>query len=382
MPKVALVKCDSYNYEMVKAAVERGLELIGGPEMFVKSGEKILLKPNLLSADPPEKCTTTHPAVFKAVAEIFQAIKAEISYGDSPAFHSPKTAATKAGLTSVADELGLKLADFQNGEEVFFESGLQNKKFIISKGVLKSDGLISLPKLKTHGFEKMTGAVKNQFGCIPGALKGEFHVKIPNAVDFAKMLVDLNNFIKPRLFIMDGIEAMEGNGPRGGRPKKMNVLLLSSDPVALDATVCRMINLNPELVPTIRFGKETGLGTYLKDEIDIVGDSLEGFYTPDFDVKRDPIKPFKPGGFMNVIRNSFVPRPQISEDKCAKCGICVNMCPVNPKAVDWHDGVKTKAPTYLYDRCIRCYCCQELCPESAIQLKVPVMRKIFSKNKS
>lgn len=118
-------------------------------------------------------------------------------------------------MTEVADKLGIHLADFQNGKEIYFEEGKQNKKFIIAKGVLDADGIISLPKLKTHGYAKMTGCIKNQFGCIPGKLKGEFHVKLPDVNDFARMLVDLNKLVKPKLYIMDGIIAMDGNGPRG-----------------------------------------------------------------------------------------------------------------------------------------------------------------------
>jgi uncharacterized protein (DUF362 family)/Pyruvate/2-oxoacid:ferredoxin oxidoreductase delta subunit len=382
MSKVALVKCESYEYELVIAAVKKGLDLIGGPGQFVKTGEKLLLKPNLLSADPPEKCTTTHPSVFRAVAEVFKDLTEEISYGDSPAFHSPKSASTKAGIFAVADKLGIPLADFQSGDDIFFKEGVQNKKMTIAKGALACDAMISLPKLKTHGFEKMTGCIKNQFGCVPGPLKGEFHVKLPDSNDFARMLVDINSFLKPRLFVMDGIIAMEGNGPRGGTPKKMNVLLFSSDPVALDATVCRLVNLDPEFVPTTKFGMEAGLGTYIKEQIELLGDSFESFYTPDFDVKRDPLKPFtRQGGMMSFVKNSFVPRPKILSSKCVKCGICVNMCPVNPKAIDWHDGIKSNPPSYKYNRCIRCYCCQELCPESAIDLHVPPIRKLFSKKK-
>jgi uncharacterized protein (DUF362 family)/NAD-dependent dihydropyrimidine dehydrogenase PreA subunit len=379
MSKVALVRCESYDYNEVKKAVARGLSLIGGPEAFVKSGEKILLKPNFLAPEPPEKSVTTHPSVFKAVAEAFKSAGAVLSYGDSPGFGSPETVAKKCGIWSAAEELGLPLADFHNGEEVSFKEGIQNKKFVIAKGVLENEGLISLPKLKTHGFARMTGCVKNQFGCVPGLLKGEFHVKLPDATDFARMLIDINMLLKPRLFIMDGIIGMEGNGPRGGKPKKMNVLLFSSDPIALDSTVCRMINLDPEFVPTTKFGREAGLGTYLENDIEILGDNLEDFRVTEFDVKRKPIEPFKSGSALNFVKNSFVPRPFILESKCVKCGVCIKMCPVKPKAVDWHDGDKKKAPSYKYDRCIRCYCCQELCPESAIDLKVPLIRKVFSR---
>lgn len=376
MGKVALVMCDRYDYAEVKRAVDKGFSLIGGAETFVKSGEKILLKPNLLVAEPLEKCVTTHPAVFKAVAESLLKAGAVLSYGDSPGFGSPKAVAKKSGVGKIAEELNIPLADFHKGKEVSHKEGIQNKKFVIANGVLECDGLISLPKLKTHGFARMTGSVKNQFGCIPGFLKGEFHVKLPDANDFAKMLVDLNLLLKPRLFIMDGIMGMEGNGPRSGKPKKMNLLLFSSDPIALDATICRLIDLNPEFVPTIKFGQEAGLGTYLENKVEIVGDKLDDLRVKNFDVKRQPIKPYKPSGSLNFIKNFFVPKPYIIENRCIRCGICIKMCPVNPKAVDWHDGNKKKSPSYIYNRCIRCYCCQELCPEKAINIRVPLIRKL------
>ena len=379
MAKVAVIRCESYEYDEVKAAVERGIKLIGGAESFVKPGERILLKPNLLSTDSPERCVTTHPSVFKAVGEIFKNEGVLLTYGDSPAYNSPESTAKRSGIAAAADELGIEMADFHNGVEVDFKEGIQNKKFTIAKGVLESDGLISISKLKTHGLSKMTGAVKNQFGCIPGPLKGEFHVKLPDINKFAKMLVDLNRFLKPRLFIMDGIYAMEGNGPRGGRPKKMNVLLFSSDPIALDATACRIVNLNPELVPTITAGKEGGLGTYIKEEIEIVGDDINSFIDASFDVDREPLKPYKPGRALSIVRNLLVPKPYINTDKCVKCGVCVRMCPVEPKAVNWHDGDKSKPPTHRYRDCIRCYCCQELCPESAIHVKKPFIRRVIGR---
>ncbi len=374
--KVALVRCNSYELNEVKQAVSKGIELIGGPENFVKQSEKIVLKVNLLAADVPEKCVTTHPSVFRAVAEIFVNEGAIISYGDSPGFGAPYATAKKAGLTDIADELNIELADFKEGKEVFFETGKQNKKFLIANGVLESDGLISLPKLKTHGLEKFTGCIKNQFGCIVGMRKAEFHVKLPDATDFAKMLVDLNNYIKPRLYIMDGIIAMEGNGPRGGNPKPMNVLLFSTDPVALDATACRLIDLNPALVPTTLIASETGTGTYSEAEIEIVGDELKSFINSDFVVDRTPLKKAKNSKISKFLNNRLVPKPFILSEKCTKCGTCINSCPVEGKAVNWIDGNHSKVPVYNYDKCIRCYCCQEMCPESAIILRDPLIRKV------
>lgn len=377
MSKVALIRCESYDYDEVKKAVIRGLELIGGAEKFVKSGQKVLLKPNLLVGELPGKCVNTHHTVFRAVAEIFKETGARLSYGDSPAIGSTASAARKCGIQAIAEELGIAEANFKTAVEVFYEKGVQNKKFFIAKAITDTDAVISLPKLKTHAFEKFTGSVKNQFGCIPGVRKGEYHIKLPDANHFAQMLVDLNNFVKPVLYVMDGIFAMEGNGPRGGKPRKMNILLFSDDPIALDATVCRLIDLNPEYVPTVTLGRASGAGTYLEDEIELAGDDFNIFRQNNFDIDRSPLKPYKAKGFMSFLNNRFVPKPFIIKEKCVACGVCISMCPMEPKSVDWSDDDKNKPPVHNYKTCIRCFCCQELCPESAIELKFPLARRIF-----
>lgn len=379
MAKVALVRCETYDTNLVLNAVKRGLELIGGVEQFTKKDETILLKPNLLVAEHPKRCVTTHPSIFKAVAQLFIEAGARLVYGDSPAVGSPGRAAKKAGLQEVADELGIKLADFKNGRAVILNDALQNRQFTIANGALECDGIISLPKLKTHALERFTGCVKNQFGCVPGVLKGEFHFKIPDAHQFGKMLVDLNSYLNPRLYVMDGIQAMEGNGPRSGKPKQMNIILLSSDPIALDATVCRIVNVNPEIVPTIKFGKEAGSGTYLETDINLVGDDIEQFKVPSFDIKRKPIRAYNPekGAVGRFFNNRLVAKPIILKNKCTQCGTCISICPSEPKALDWHQGDKENPPVYNYDICIRCYCCQEVCPDESIVLKSPVLRRVF-----
>lgn len=375
--KVSIVRCGSYDLQEVDAAVQRGVDLLGGTSLFVNPGEKILLKVNLLAGDPPEKCVTTHPAVFRAVAKLFAEAGGSMRYGDSPGFGSLAAAAKKSGLTPVAEELGIDRANFSKGQEVFFEKGVQNRKFIIARGVMEADGLISLPKMKTHGLTRFTGCIKNQFGCIVGMNKGEFHVKLPDVHEFSRMLVDVNNFVSPRLYIMDGIMAMEGNGPRGGKPRAMNVLLFSTDPVALDATACRMIDLDPLFVPAIRYGHESGAGTCLEGEIELLGDAPEQFFAPDFSVDRTPVKPYKKNALVPLLNNSLVAKPVMVPENCTQCGTCIANCPVDGKAVNWNKGDKSQPPVFDYDKCIRCYCCQEICPDQAITLKYPVLRRIM-----
>ncbi|NPV89274.1 MAG: DUF362 domain-containing protein [Firmicutes bacterium] len=368
MSEVALIRCESYDYREVKSAVERGLELLGGAQRYVRAGEKVLLKPNLLAAAAPEECVTTHPSVFRAVAESLQSVGASLTYGDSPAIGSLEKVARRSGIQDAAEALGIKLADFQHGRVVSFPGGLQNKQFTIAEAVLASDGLVSLPKFKTHGLTTLTGAVKNQFGCIPGFIKGEFHVKLQDVSLFSRMLVDLNRCLKPRLFVVDAITAMEGNGPRNGKPRQMNALLLSADPVALDATASRLIGVAPESIPTTRAGQQMGLGTFKLEDIRLLGDDPDRLMVSGFNVgRKNSMMDFK----NRRIRHMLVPRPQIDPERCVKCGICVNMCPVKPAVVDWNGEDHSQPPVYDYDRCIRCYCCQEVCPENAISLHTP-----------
>jgi uncharacterized protein (DUF362 family)/NAD-dependent dihydropyrimidine dehydrogenase PreA subunit len=379
---VALIRCADYEAEHVNDAVKRGIQLLGGISRFARPAEKIVLKPNLLIGVSPDKCVNTHPSVFKAVAQLFQQEEAVVSYGDSPAFGGCNFHAKSAGIKHVADELGLKMADFDHGREVVHKASLLNKRFILANGILDADGIVSLPKLKTHGFMRITGAVKNQFGCIPGILKGQFHARVADPYNFATMLVDINTCVRPRLYIMDAITAMEGNGPRSGQPRQVNVLIFSTDPVALDAIACKIINLDPEFVPTSQPGEKSGLGTYHYDNIEVVGDNIESFVVRDFQVTREPPEQAVSGPVRRFIKNRTTARPIIIRKNCTGCGICIKMCPVGHTALDWKQYKAGKQPGHNYSNCIRCYCCQETCPEGAIIIKTPLLgRLIFHKSK-
>jgi uncharacterized protein (DUF362 family) len=375
--KVALVPCASYDDAEVLAAMKTGIDLIGGIGCFVKPGEKIVLKPNVLIGAGPDKCVCTHPAILRAAAKILLEAGAVVTCGDSPAFGGTSLNMNIAGLKQVADELGIGLADFSHGREVMHKEALLNHRFVIANGVLDADGLISLSKLKTHSLTRMTGAVKNQFGCVPGMLKNQQHARMPDPFNFATMLVDLNTLIRPRLFIMDAVMAMEGNGPRNGKPRKLGVLLLSADPIALDAVACKLIDLDPAFVPTSAPGEKSGLGTYHYENIEIVGAKVEDYICRDFDVVRKPVVSTAGGRVSKFMKNRFSPRPTIDKSLCNQCGTCVKNCPVTPKAVDWVGGDKTRPPAHNYNRCIRCFCCQETCPQGAISVKETLLGRIF-----
>lgn len=380
--QVVILGCDSYNTELVYEKLKKGIEILGGIEKFVSPNERILLKPNLLRGKTPEAGVTTHPVIFEAMIRILKdAGINDLAYGDSPGVGTPQGVAKESGIAKVADQYELPLLEFSHGETVNYYMGEVTKRFEIAKGVLEADALISLSKMKTHGLTRITGAVKNQLGCVYGFNKGASHARYPDVVSFSKMLVDLNRYLQPkaRLFIMDGIQAMEGNGPGSGKVVSMEVILISDDPVALDATFARLINLDPEIVPTNVAGQAMGLGNWEEKNIELLGDSIEAFYDPEFDVVRDPIDPNEASklGALANIRGLLVKKPVVDKSKCVGCGICEKSCPLEHKAIKMVARTRRTYPLYYYNRCIRCYCCQEMCPVGAITVKTPLVGKLL-----
>ncbi len=368
--KVALVKCSTYQIDEVRKSLNEGIELLGGIEEIFGSKRRALLKPNLLAGEAPEKHVTTHPAVFYALAEILLSEGFKVGYGDSPGFGKPETATQKAGYEPLARQLGIPLEDFVNAKEITFPQGKQVKRFQIAKGITKYETIVSLAKWKTHGLTVITGAIKNQLGCVPGMRKGEFHFRFPDVEAFSKMLVDLNLLLRPSLYIVDAVMAMEGNGPRNGKGKALNLLALSADPVALDATMCRVIGLDPSIVPTCKKGEELGLGTYREENIEILGSNLEEVRVKGFEVKKTGKSHLQS---LKILRGILLDYPSLVPELCKKCGICHSVCPARPKAINIEKGL----PEFNFKNCLRCFCCQEMCPSGALIIKEPLPRKII-----
>ncbi|MEK6794219.1 MAG: DUF362 domain-containing protein [Spirochaetota bacterium] len=372
---VAVIRCDGYEYVRVRERVAEAVSAIGGMRRFVSPGERILLKPNMLAPDPPERATTTHPSVMRALASLAREAGAKVRYGDSPGFGTPDNAVIGTGIRDVMEMEEALFADFSAGRLVQFQGKIQSRRLPIANGILDCDGIINVPKLKTHGFQRITGAVKNMFGVLPGLSKGEMHVKIPGAFEFAELLLDLALYCAPRFSMLDGILAMEGNGPRGGHPRPMNVLLASTDPIALDATAARIVGLDPLHAPVLSIAAERGLGAVHEADIDIVGVPLADVRDSDFSIEHRPIRPFFQKKTAALLSRIAVPKPFIQPKACVRCGVCVTVCPTKPKALS--RGSAQDIPVYDYDRCIRCYCCQELCPESAVHITKPLLRRVF-----
>lgn len=386
MEKVALLKCEDYDVKLIEEKLREGFNLLGG-DKFLKElipyNKKVLLKPNMLSIEEAGSPVITNFNVFEAVIRIIKDYTSDISFGDSPGFGDPLKAAERSGLLNIAKKYDVKFEDFKDSIHVKLDESILCKSWTIAKAPYEADVLITLPKLKTHAMAYYTGAIKNQFGCVPGSLKATWHTRMPNANNFCKMLLDLNTLVNTNFAILDGIIAMEGNGPKSGTPKKMNTLIMGKSLSAVDSTAVRLIGYdNPLDIPLLKEAYDQNWGEVLPKNIELLGQSIEDMKVSDFQLCR------KAGSFYfispavtNFLRDLIAPDPSLIEEKCIGCGRCKEVCPEKSRVIKMIKDKDKNIPTWNMKECIRCFCCQELCPCGAIELKYSTLGKILKMNK-
>ncbi len=377
--KVSIIKQDNYDYNKIKETLLKTLDNLGGTEKFIKKGDRILLKPNLLMKKKPEYATTTHPAIIKALAEIIIDHGGTVLIGDSPGgpFISPmlNTIYKSTGMMDATNIKNTELNYNLNSFTKEFKEGVILNNILLTDMINDVDKIINVSKLKTHGFAVFTGAVKNLFGLVPGTNKAEYHVKMPDINDFADSLIDICECVKPSLHIMDGIDAMEGAGPSGGSKRHLGLILASENPHHLDLCACKIIGLEINDVPTLRKAMDRNMIGNFDFSKNILGEKIENLIVSDF--KKAPANSGNlrniPKPIMNLLIDRLKSKPVFHHDICIGCGDCAANCP--PVAIEMID----KKPEVDYDKCISCFCCQELCPVQAITIKKPFLAKIIFK---
>ena len=372
--KVSVVRCSDYSQGNVDKAVRQALALIGGIGGIIKRGHRVLVKPNMLSARNPERAVTTHPSLLRAVVEMLKEVGADPLIGDSPGGVNRDIAKfwEVCGYKEVSEITGAPLVNLErNLEEVEVPQGRVYKRLHLPQIALEVDALISLPKLKTHNLTLYTGAVKNLLGLIPGLGKSEFHKRCPQPGEFGEAVVDILAAVKPKLSIMDGVVAMEGNGPVSDDLRKIGLILASTDAVALDTTVQTIIGLKPFDVPTTAAAVKRGLGIGDLGRIEIVGERLEEVIVDDFRLPSNAVVRSIPKSVLKLIARRVMVKPTVDKGKCSQCQSCLENCPV--KAI----SLKDDYPRVDHRSCILCLCCYELCPQNAIQLRRSLLAKLW-----
>jgi len=361
MTKVIIKKAD-YDYDTLKPLVFELIDSLGGKRIGKNS--RVVIKPNLLAPAAPDRAIVTHPLVIKAVVEYVNEKGARPQVSDSPAVSSFNKILDESGIEQALQGLDVVFREFK--ESVTVDIGKPFNRIEIARDAIESDFLINLPKLKTHVQMQLTLGVKNMFGCIVGMKKPEWHFRA--GVDremFADLLARICRTVNPDITIMDGILAMEGQGPaKGGTPRKLGLLLGSNNPAALDITICKMLDLEPDTLLTNKMS-----GPYA-EEIMVEGDmpAISGFELPE----NSPLL-FGPQGMQGFIRRHLVQRPVSDDTLCRMCGECWKYCPAKAISQD------RQHIQFDYDVCIRCYCCIEVCPHGALQAKDTVIGNIANR---
>lgn len=371
MPTVALISQKDYSGKELKNSLEDLIQALGGLDHFVKPGDRVLLKPNMLSARKPERRVTTDPMVIRGIAEMLLDCGAKPFIADSPGIEPFAQVAHISGIEEVGKDLGIPVLELDDPVPVPHREDSRFRNVEISSKVLEADKVINLPKLKTHAQMLLTLGVKNLFGTVVAQRKAEWHYKVGLDRDtFASLHLDIYQAIRPVLTILDGIWGMEGHGPGNGTPSDFGILAGSTDAVAMDCSICRILGVPLEDFPLHREAKRRNIG-----ETDLAKVTYTGDFDPEtviagVDIPRLDSLHVLPG-FLRFFGNSLTSRPVQWPEKCIGCGECVKICAARAITLE------NRTLTYDYEKCIRCFCCQEVCPANAIGFKKGFLLKMM-----
>ncbi len=284
-PTVALTQCSDYSQAKIAEAIAKQFELLGGLEKFVKPGNTVLLKPNLIAPKSSRCATQTDPAVIVETARLLKDFGAKPFVGDSPAWGSVFSCIKALKLQEPLERLGVPVKPLNKPR--MCRIGVHNTKIGISSVALDADVIINLPKFKTHQQLVATFAVKNMFGIVTGKRKALWHfAKGKNAEDFCELLIAIFEFLAPALTIIDAVTVMDGPGPIRGRARPLGYLIGGTEPIACETVCCKLVNLEPQDLPIIKAARKAGFGCSEPAEIKIIGDSFTGSICTDFELPR------------------------------------------------------------------------------------------------
>ncbi|MCX5715204.1 MAG: DUF362 domain-containing protein [Candidatus Omnitrophica bacterium] len=367
-PQVAVVRCASYEPSLVYEKVKTAIGLLGGIEKFVPSGGCVLVKPNLLMAKPPEAGIDTHPEVVRAVIKVLKENLCKIYVGDGPSVWG----AQAENVDNVYEQTGIKrVCREEDVTLVRFDKRRWRGKFPLTTWIDECQYLVSVPKFKTHELTLLTGAVKNLYGLVSGTYKTELHKKYFKPKEFSKIVVDIYEQKKPALSVVDGIVAMEGDGPgTSGSLRQLGLIISGQDGVAVDSVLAQLMGIRPQEVLTNKEAGARGLGECDLNNIEIVGEKPADLGIKPFLLPAASLRSRIPQPIVNFIKRFIKYRPIIQHQDCSSCGVCIETCP--------NQLIRRKNGRIIidYSRCIYCFCCQEACPNSAIKVRKSLLAKL------
>jgi uncharacterized protein (DUF362 family)/NAD-dependent dihydropyrimidine dehydrogenase PreA subunit len=363
-------------FDGIEEAAHRVIEQIGGMESVMRGAKMAVLKPNFVAGRNGSTGSTTSFALLKAVAEEVRACGAEPVLCETPGTEFDRDATyTILGVEKFCEENGIRIlrVDPEGGEDwvELHPDGAKKLRHYHMPRILQEARLINLPVLKTHVVSAMTLSMKNSMGILPRPDRRSMHT-----FGIDQSIVDMNLGIKPDLNIVDGSVGQDGEGPLYGDKADLQVLIAGRDTLAVDLACCQVVGVKPRDIPHLKLALEQ-LG---KPSWETVGEDvgvIKKFRLPEqkalyrfifwmmypLDYPYTWIAERGKHLCTTLYETGLVgTRPQIKEEKCTRCGICVEACPL-PNVIDLK-SLKVNPKT-----CQRCLLCYEACPENAISVK-------------
>ena len=364
--QVSIIKCANYGQDLVEVSVRKAINLIGGVAHYIKPGSRVLVKPNILMAKAPEFGIDTHPEVVRAVIRVLKDNNCHVFVGDGPSVWGKEIENVDevyriSGIAGICHEEKVEL--------VRFDKRRMREKFPLAAALDECDYLINIPKFKTHEFTLISGGIKNLFGLVSGTFKTELHKNYFQPSDFAGILVDIYQQTRPALTIIDGILAMEGDGPAtSGKTRNLNLLMAGADCVALDTVMAKIMGIKGQEVLSTKEAYTRKLGEGDLAKIQITGEDLGRLNIRPFILPKSSAKIGRlPKPLRDLVKNLIRYYPYSLPEKCSRCGHCIGICP--SKCIAFPKNKKKSGLEFDYKKCIACFCCQEACPEAAIAVK-------------
>ena len=364
-------------FDGIEAAAHRIIAQVGGMTFVIKDAKVAVLKPNFVAGRSAETGATTSFALLKAVADEVRGCGAEPVLYETPGTEFDREATyTILGVEQFCAENGIRIVrvDPEGGEEDWIElrppGAKRLRRFRIPR-FMQEACFINLPVLKTHVVSTMTLSMKNPMGMLPRPDRRAMHT-----LGIAQCIVDMNRGIKPDLTIVDGSVGQDGEGPLYGNKADLQALVAGHDSLAVDLACCRLVGVKPRAIPHLRLALEQ-LGspswTQVGEEVGVIKQfrlpEQKTLYRFIFWLMYPLDYPYswiaeRGKHFCTTLYSTGLvgTRPQINEDRCTRCGVCVQACPL-PDVID----LKTLAVNY--NTCQRCLLCYEACPENAISVR-------------
>ncbi len=274
-PRVILLHCAEYDPVQVEARLRQMVSL--AEVELCRPGQRVLLKPNMLSPESADSACNTHPAVVEGAIKLVKSAGGQPFLGDKPVLWNARRTAGKSGILEVCQRCHVPVVEFGRNRPTKYHNAY------VAEQVTPYDVILNLAKLKAHGQMILTAGVKNMFGCVslPRRVWRHFSSENDHMV-FSRMLLQVYQALAPRFTIVDGILAMEGSGPRGGIPRRLGLLIGGSNAVAVDRVIAEILGLSYLKLPTLAAARELDMPGWDLEQIQVLGDSIESVKIADF----------------------------------------------------------------------------------------------------